>query len=101
MILVSKESIYETMNAYGESYLAEKVLILSDENIIEIGKIASKFIGQYALVDKCIAHGAIVYFEGVDRELAKKKRNLKHYKTKIAKDEESFFKKYLKLIFKK
>ncbi len=100
MIVTSKQNIKTALQAYGELEIAEKADKLTDEQTLQIGKMAMAFISTNNLVDKTLALAAVEYFEGTKRELKRNRRDMKYYKDTKDKDD-GFFGRMLKLINKK
>jgi hypothetical protein len=100
MIVTSKQNIKMALLAFGEFDIADKASHLTDEQVLEIGKMSMAYIASNSLVDKTLALAAVEYFEGEKRELKKNRRDMKYYNVNIEKDE-GFFGQILKLINKK
>lgn len=79
MIAASRHSIKQDLLAYGENELAKQIDKLSDNDLNQIGELASKYIGQGGYISKHIALGAIEFIEGATREPKRKKRDLSIY----------------------
>jgi hypothetical protein len=100
MIVASRHIITQDIRAYGEDDLAEIINNLSDEELNEIGRLASKHIGNGGYISKQVVLGAIEFFEGKVREPKRKKRKLSVYDNKENKPEENLIERGLKAIFK-
>ena len=83
MIIATKKSIQQDLLAYGEEQLAKQIDKLSDDDLKEIGKLASKHIGEGGYIAKHITLGVIEYIEGKKREPKRKKRDLSVYSDDI------------------
>ena len=100
MIVTSKENIKTALLAYEENEIAMKAESLTDEQVLEIGKMSVKYMAENRLIDKMLALAAVEYFEGTKRELKKNRRDMKCYKE--SKNEgNGFLGRMLKLINKK
>lgn len=81
MIITNRHSIKQDLGAYGEHDLAQQIDQLSDDDIIQIGKLAAKHTEQGGFISKHIVMGAIEHIEGVKREPKRQKRDLSVYKS--------------------
>jgi hypothetical protein len=100
MILATKENIKTALLAFGEFEVADKADKLTDEQILQIGKMAMNYIATNNLVDKTLALATVEYFEGNKRDLKRNRRDMKYYIDNPTKDE-GFFGRMMKLIMKK
>jgi len=100
MILTSKQNIKTALLAYGEFEIADKADNLTDEQVLQIGKMAMNYIATNNLVDKTLALAAVEYFEGKKRGLKRNRREMKYYNDNSEKDDK-FFGRMMKLIMKK
>jgi len=82
MIEFDKQNLIEILNAYGETSYLTNVQNISEEELKQMGKLASKYIGKYNLVDRTVIAGVIEFYEGQEREPKFKRRNLKAYNKK-------------------
>lgn len=79
MIEFNRQTLIKILNAYGETTYLEHAETISESDTRKIGKLASKYIGKYNLVDRTIIAGVIEFHEGQEREPRLKRRNMKAY----------------------
>ena len=78
-ISISRELLQINLRTYGEETLAQRVPILSDDEMREIGEVAGRHAttGGVRLIDKAVTLAAVEVLEGANRPLKRSRRRLK------------------------
>lgn len=72
------KDIVPQLMAYGEEEAAEKLEVLSEDDLLKVGELAfNHYLVPKTILDKAICLGVIEHLEGCARELRRKRRIFK------------------------